>query len=70
MALARIAPADPVIAQIVALPHLDIPNFEQMPNTNDMLGTGGVNGLKTGTLEAAAPTCCSPRSCRSVWTNR
>lgn len=50
MALARIATADPVIAQIVALPHLDIPNFEQLPNTNDMLGTGGVNGLKTGTL--------------------
>jgi len=53
IALARIASANPVVAAIVAMPHLDIPNFEQLPNTNDMLGTGGVNGLKTGTLEAS-----------------
>ena len=53
IALARIASANPVVAQIVALPHLDIPDFEQLPNTNDMLGTGGVNGLKTGTLEGS-----------------
>ncbi len=53
IALARIAAADPVVAQIVAMPHVDIPNFEQLPNRNDMLGTGGVNGLKTGTLEGS-----------------
>jgi D-alanyl-D-alanine carboxypeptidase (penicillin-binding protein 5/6) len=53
MALARIAAANPVIAQIVAMPTLDIPNFDQLPNTNDILGTGGVNGLKTGTLEGS-----------------
>ncbi len=53
IALARIATANPVVAQIVAMPHVDIPNFEQLPNRNDMLGTGGVNGLKTGTLEGS-----------------
>jgi D-alanyl-D-alanine carboxypeptidase (penicillin-binding protein 5/6) len=53
IALARIAAANPVVAQIAAMPHVDIPNFEQLPNRNDMLGTGGVNGLKTGTLEGS-----------------
>jgi D-alanyl-D-alanine carboxypeptidase (penicillin-binding protein 5/6) len=48
--LGKLASADPVIAQIAAMPHLDVPNFEQMPNTNDLLGTAGVTGLKTGTL--------------------
>jgi D-alanyl-D-alanine carboxypeptidase (penicillin-binding protein 5/6) len=49
--LAKLAAADPVIAQISAMPYLDIPDFEQMPNTNDLLGSNGVTGLKTGTLK-------------------
>ena len=53
IALARIAQANPVIAQIVAMPATDIPNFDSMLNTNDILGTGGVDGLKTGTLEGS-----------------
>jgi D-alanyl-D-alanine carboxypeptidase (penicillin-binding protein 5/6) len=51
IALARIAQANPVVAQIVAMPATDIPNFDSMLNTNDILGTGGVDGLKTGTLD-------------------
>ena len=51
IALGKLAMADPVIAQIVAMPYLQVPGLEQMPNTNDMLGTNGINGLKTGTLK-------------------
>jgi D-alanyl-D-alanine carboxypeptidase (penicillin-binding protein 5/6) len=43
--------ADPVIAQIVAMPHLEVPGMEPMPNTNGLLGSNGVTGLKTGTLK-------------------
>jgi D-alanyl-D-alanine carboxypeptidase (penicillin-binding protein 5/6) len=43
--------ADPVIAQIVKMPRLDVPGLDGMPNTNDTLGTGGIDGIKTGTLE-------------------
>jgi D-alanyl-D-alanine carboxypeptidase (penicillin-binding protein 5/6) len=53
IALGKLALANPVIMQIVAMPHLDIPDFEQMPNTNSLLGSYGVTGLKTGTLEAS-----------------
>jgi D-alanyl-D-alanine carboxypeptidase (penicillin-binding protein 5/6) len=53
MALARIAAANPIVAQIVARPYVQLPTGEQLPNTNDMLGTGGVDGLKTGTLEGS-----------------
>jgi D-alanyl-D-alanine carboxypeptidase (penicillin-binding protein 5/6) len=39
-----------VIAQIAAMPRLDVPNMDAMPNTNDLLGSAGITGLKTGTL--------------------
>jgi D-alanyl-D-alanine carboxypeptidase (penicillin-binding protein 5/6) len=50
MTLARLAVANPAIVQIVAKPVLAIPGVDQLANTNNLLGTGGVDGLKTGTL--------------------
>lgn len=50
MTLARLAVANPAIVQIVAKPTLAIRGIDQLANTNDLLGTGGVDGLKTGTL--------------------
>ncbi|MBI5162119.1 MAG: D-alanyl-D-alanine carboxypeptidase [Micrococcales bacterium] len=51
IALGRLAAADPVVSGIVAMPVLDAPGQPPLPNTNDLLGTEGVNGIKTGTLE-------------------
>ncbi|MEO8263219.1 MAG: D-alanyl-D-alanine carboxypeptidase [Pseudolysinimonas sp.] len=50
MALARIAMANPAIVQIAAMPALAVPGIDEMANTNTLLGTDGVTGLKTGTL--------------------
>ncbi|MEZ3160733.1 D-alanyl-D-alanine carboxypeptidase [Microbacterium sp. BWT-B31] len=50
IAIGRIAAADPVIAKIVATPAIDFEATGWMPNTNTLLGTAGVTGLKTGTL--------------------
>ncbi len=49
--LGKLAMANPVVAEIVAKPGLDIPFLTGMPSTNTLLGTDGVNGIKTGTLE-------------------
>ena len=43
--------ANPVVASIVAKTSLDVPALRGMPNTNDLLGTDGVTGIKTGTLD-------------------
>jgi len=51
IALGRLALADPVISQIVAMPSLAVPGLDAMPNTNSMLGSNGITGIKTGTLE-------------------
>ncbi|CAN5381534.1 hypothetical protein BH09ACT4_BH09ACT4_04330 [soil metagenome] len=51
--LAKLAMADPVIAQIVAMPSLQVPGIEAVSNTNNLLGTDGINGLKTGTLKGS-----------------
>lgn len=48
--LAKIAMKNPAIAQIVAMPSLDVPGIPSVANTNSLLGTSGVVGLKTGTL--------------------
>jgi D-alanyl-D-alanine carboxypeptidase (penicillin-binding protein 5/6) len=52
LALGRLAAADPVIAQIVAMPSLSLPGPGGMNNTNTLLGSDGITGLKTGTLGA------------------
>ena len=51
IAIARIAMANPVLAEIVGSRSVDVPNLGQLSNTNPILGSDGVVGLKTGTLE-------------------
>ncbi|MBO3662570.1 D-alanyl-D-alanine carboxypeptidase family protein [Microbacterium stercoris] len=50
--LASLALADPTIAQIVALPSVELPGAGEVANTNPLLGDPGVVGVKTGTLLA------------------
>lgn len=51
--LGRLALANPVLAEIVATPSIDVPNLGVIENTNALLGTVGVDGIKTGTLDEA-----------------
>ncbi len=51
IALGKIALANPVIAEIAAMPSLNVPNIPPTLATNTLLGVDGVTGLKTGTLE-------------------
>ncbi len=48
--IGKLAAANPVIAQIAATPAITLPGPGTMTNTNGLLGTSGVTGLKTGTL--------------------
>jgi len=50
IALGRIAMANPVVAQIVGTQTLDVPGLGPAANTNNLLGTDGIRGIKTGTL--------------------
>lgn len=50
IAIGKIAAANPVIAQIAATASLTLPGPGTMSNTNGLLGTSGITGLKTGTL--------------------
>lgn len=50
LAIAKLAAANPVIAQIVATPSITLPGAGLLHNTNGLLGTSGISGLKTGTL--------------------
>jgi D-alanyl-D-alanine carboxypeptidase (penicillin-binding protein 5/6) len=49
--LGKLAMANPVVAEIVAKQGLDVPFLTGMPSTNTLLGTDGVDGIKTGTLD-------------------
>ena len=49
--IAKLALANPVIAEIVATPALDVPGLGLVSNRNGLLGINGVNGIKTGTLD-------------------
>jgi serine-type D-Ala-D-Ala carboxypeptidase (penicillin-binding protein 5/6) len=51
--LGKLAMANPAIAAMVAKSSLDVPSLAGMVNTNDLLGSDGVNGIKTGTLDTA-----------------
>ena len=51
--LAKIALAHPLVSQTVATTHISIPGVGEIDNTNDLLGLGGVRGIKTGTLDEA-----------------
>ncbi|MFE7196819.1 D-alanyl-D-alanine carboxypeptidase family protein [Microbacterium oxydans] len=48
--IGKLAAANPVIAQIVATPSITLPGAGLLHNTNGLLGTTGITGLKTGTL--------------------
>jgi len=50
LAIGKLAAANPVIAEIVATRSLWLPVPGPMANTNTLLGTDGVTGLKTGNL--------------------
>lgn len=50
LALAKLAEASPVIAQIAGTRSAQITGAGTVTNTNDLLGTLGVTGLKTGNL--------------------
>jgi len=50
LAIGKLAAAHPVIAQIVATPSISLPGAGQLYNTNGLLGTAGITGLKTGSL--------------------
>lgn len=50
--IARLAMRDPALAEIVAMPELDVPGFSG-ENTNGLLGKNGIRGLKTGTLNSS-----------------
>lgn len=52
-ALGRLAAASPVIAELTALPATISATGERIPNTNDLLGTLGITGLKTGHTDEA-----------------
>jgi D-alanyl-D-alanine carboxypeptidase (penicillin-binding protein 5/6) len=51
--LARQAMKDPVFRAVVASPSVSVPGAGPMPNTNALLGTSGVVGLKTGSSTPA-----------------
>ena len=53
IALGKIAMANPVIAEIVGMKTLEVPNVPSRHSTNELLGVNGVTGIKTGTLEAS-----------------
>jgi D-alanyl-D-alanine carboxypeptidase (penicillin-binding protein 5/6) len=51
--IATLALANPVIAEVVQLTHVDIPAVGVRAATNPVLGEPGVDGMKTGTTETA-----------------
>ncbi|PRB12922.1 D-alanyl-D-alanine carboxypeptidase family protein [Microbacterium sp. MYb62] len=50
VAIGKLAAANPTIAQIVATASITLPGAGQLYNTNGLIGTSGITGLKTGTL--------------------
>ncbi|MEZ3161899.1 D-alanyl-D-alanine carboxypeptidase [Microbacterium sp. BWT-B31] len=52
LVLAEKALANPVIAEIVATPAVDLPGAGHVENTNGLLADPGVIGIKTGTLDS------------------
>lgn len=52
--LGEIALRDPTIAAIVASKSVEIPEIGTLENSNKLLGTHGVDGMKTGTTDDAA----------------
>jgi D-alanyl-D-alanine carboxypeptidase (penicillin-binding protein 5/6) len=53
LTLGKLALADPVIAQIVAMRAISIHDVGTFKSTNSLLGSLGIDGIKTGTLNDA-----------------
>ena len=51
--LAKLAIADPTVSEIVAQPTAWLPHIGDIKNSNKLLGDLGIDGIKTGTLDAA-----------------
>ena len=51
--LGELALANPVLASIVSQPAADLPGIGIVKNTNQLLGTAHVDGIKTGTTDQA-----------------
>ncbi len=51
--LGKLALANPVIAAIVRTPSITVHDIGAISNTNDLLGSSGVDGIKTGTLNTS-----------------
>lgn len=52
--LGEIALADPTVSELVATPSMDLPVIGVIENSNMLLGSHGVDGIKTGTTDDAA----------------
>ncbi|MBM7504788.1 D-alanyl-D-alanine carboxypeptidase family protein [Agromyces aurantiacus] len=52
--LGQLALEEPTLADIVATKQVDIPELGTLKNSNKLLGTHGVDGIKTGTTDDAA----------------
>jgi D-alanyl-D-alanine carboxypeptidase (penicillin-binding protein 5/6) len=52
--LGELALQDPTLAEIVATRQVDIPELGTLQNSNKLLGSHGVDGIKTGTTDDAA----------------
>ena len=53
VAIGKLVVANPVLAEIVAMPTASIPTVGTVVNTNKLLGIDGVDGIKTGTTDEA-----------------
>lgn len=51
--LGKLAIADPTVSDIVATPTTTLPFIGTIENSNKLLGSVGIDGIKTGTLDAA-----------------
>ena len=53
VALGKIALADPVVSAIVGTSTETVPGVGDLKNSNNLLGSDGIRGIKTGTLDEA-----------------
>ncbi len=51
--LGTMALANPTVAETVAMPTAPVANIGEIENSNELLGIDGIDGIKTGTLDAA-----------------
>jgi len=53
IAIGKLAMANPAVASIVASPSITVPGVGSVSNNNISLGSEGIDGIKTGTLDTA-----------------